>query len=163
MKNRKIIAIFLSATLVVFLGIYSYIYFQNNKGKTAGKGMGINQVHRSIDKGLNNQNTGSDNKYYVVEIVYNNGSRDSTFIPLKLNPDYKWDSDLHVSTSRDDNGNLINGDKIIEIKDFVISDKNKEKIKSIAGAKKYEEALKEIEDTVEDRKKEAIKNGKFKG
>ncbi|WP_027634706.1 hypothetical protein [Clostridium hydrogeniformans] len=167
MKIQKAIVVIFSTTLFISLGVYSYNFWDNKKEKTPSDSNNTNismnensdQAHTSIDK---DQNTVEKKKYYVVEVVYNTGGSSSSFVPLKLNPGYKYDSDFHMNISRDDNGNLINGDKIIEINNFVISDKNKENIKNIAGSKNYEEALKEIEDKVETLKNDAIKKGHFK-
>ncbi len=100
------------------------------------------------------------NQYYVIYIKYGNGSG-SSFVPLSLNPGLKNDSDYHVSISFDDNGDIINSDKIIVIDEFLISNDNKEMIKKIAGKDNYKEALKEIEDRVIDTKKGLEKEGLY--
>ncbi|MDY0407494.1 hypothetical protein [Paracerasibacillus soli] len=71
-------------------------------------------------------------------------------MPEKLNPDFKNDSEYNVSISFDDDGNIINDDKIIQIDNFVISSQNKEKIREIAGERNYVAALKEIEERIQE-------------
>ncbi|GAE48228.1 hypothetical protein JCM21738_5316 [Mesobacillus boroniphilus JCM 21738] len=66
-----------------------------------------------------------------------------------------------MSISFDDNGDIINSDKIIVIDEFLISNDNKEMIKKIAGKDNYKEALKEIEDRVIDTKKGLEKEGLY--
>jgi hypothetical protein len=75
-------------------------------------------------------------------------------VPETLNPDFSNSSDFNVRISFDDDGNIINDGKIIEIDHFEISDENKETIKKISGQSNYDEALKEIEERVLEAKKD---------
>ncbi|WP_164216608.1 hypothetical protein [Virgibacillus sp. YIM 98842] len=92
---------------------------------------------------------GEKNKYYVVYIKLKGGGA-SSFIPEALNPDFKFDSDTHVSISFDDNGNIINDGKIIIIDNYEVSNSTKNQIKEIAGEESYEEAIKEIEERIKE-------------
>lgn len=94
-----------------------------------------------------------ENKYYVIYIRQDNGAG-SSFVPETLNPDFSNSSDFNVRISFDDDGNIINDGKIIEIDHFEISDENKETIKKISGQSNYDEALKEIEERVLEAKKD---------
>lgn len=134
---------FLTIILLVSLGIYVYYFFLNNKEEANNT---IKERNSQPDNTvITSPYTVKENNYYIVYVKRENGAA-SSFVPLKLNPGFKNDSDYHVTISLDDNGKIINGDKIIEIDNFIISKSNKEMIKKIAGTEKYKEALKEIEE-----------------
>lgn len=155
-NNKKVMASLLIITLLLSLGVYFYFFFSNNKEEVN------NTSKEEISQQEKTPNISSipveENEYYVVYVNQNNGSS-SSFVPLKLNPGFKNDSDFNVSISFDDNGNIINDNKIMVIDNFVISKENKEMIKKIAGIKDYNEALKEIEDRVNDTKRNLEKEG----
>jgi len=141
--SKKIVISFLTIILLLTVGIYVYSYLLHSKEEA-------NDTIKESDTELNNSVISSpytvkENKYYTVYIKGENGSATS-FVPLKLNPGFKNDSDYHITISLDDNGKITNGDKIIEIDHFTISNSNKEMIKKIAGTENYDEAVKEIED-----------------
>jgi hypothetical protein len=131
-------------------GIYLYSYFLNKKEGTNNTSKKI--IHSQQEKTIiASSNTVKENKYYIVYIKRDNGAG-SSFVPLKLNPGFRNDSDFHVNISFDDYGKIINGDKIIVIDHYKISKDNKKMIKKITGKEHYEEALKEIEDRVQNTK-----------
>jgi hypothetical protein len=168
LANKKITVSVLIIILLLSSGIYFYYFSLKNDEKASdlNKGRELQQentLNQSLDDGVNKDSLQEEepitdsanvknNKYYIVYIRQENGSG-SSFIPLNLNPNFKNDSDYHVSLSFDDNGDIINNDKVIEIDNFSISKDNKEAIKKIAGTEKYNEALKEIEERVTDTKK----------
>lgn len=174
--NKKIIVSFLTIVLFLSLGVYSYYFFSNKaednsdvnkeealqEEETLNTGLDTDKPSDSEPQSKNESMIGpytvKKNKYYIVYIKQNNGSG-SSFIPLKLNPKFRNEEDYHVSISFDDDGNITNPDKIIVIDNFLISKKNKETIKAIAGTGKYNEALKEIEERVNDTKKNLEKEG----
>ncbi|MCM3587022.1 hypothetical protein M3182_14890 [Mesobacillus maritimus] len=170
MSNRKIWASVLTIILVSSLGIYLYSFFINgtegtNDRSTAGDTQQNNssdtRPHIEMEKDseqAKNPPSPKENKYYIIYIEHGNGSG-SSFVPLKLNPGFTNGTDFNVSISFDDNGNIINGEKIIVVRDFLISNENKEMIRKVAGKDDYEEALKEIEDRVEETKKNLEKEG----
>jgi hypothetical protein len=146
------------AIAIFFLSIGYFLLFNNknnvdNITSKTGKLEKDSRPEKSISSNAAIP-SGKDNKYYVVYIKQKNGG--SSFVPKKLNPGFKNDSDFHVSISFDDNGNIINNEKVIEIVDFSISSQNKEEIKKIAGIKNYKSALKEIEDRVLEIKKSTL-------
>ncbi|MBD7913463.1 MULTISPECIES: hypothetical protein [Clostridium] len=157
MNNKKRIFSVLIIILFLSLGVYIYNFFLNKKEVVN------NASKEEISQQENNTNADSvpvkENKYYVVYIKQNDGTG-SSFVPLKLNPGFKNDSDFHVSISFDDNGKIINDDKIIIVDNFVVSDENKEMIKKLAGINNYNEALKEIEDRVNETKENIEKERK---
>lgn len=153
MNNKKIMVSFLIIILLLSLGVYSYNFFLNKKKE-------VNNTYSStVEKNNTNSIPVEENKYYSVYIKRNDGNG-SSFVPLKLNPGLKNDSSYNVNISFDDNGNII-GNKIIVVDNFVISEENKEMIKNIAG-KDYDEALKEIEERVNDTKNNLEKEGRIK-
>lgn len=145
MNKKKLIGSLLIIILILSLGLYFYKFYSNKKEKSS------NVSEEEVFQGQEHKNSqthligNGENKYYHVYIKYNNTG--VSFVPLKLNPDFEENSDYNVSTSIDDDGNIINDGKIIVIDNFVISDENKEMIKNIAG-RNYDDALKEIEDEV---------------
>lgn len=149
MNNKKVMASFLIIILILSLGVYFYKFFLNKKEEV--KTPNNKEISREEKKTNTSSLTVKENEYYVVYVKGNNGSG-SSFVPLKLNPGFKNDSNFNESISFDDNGKIINDNKIIVIDNFVISKENKETIKKIAGLKDYNEALKEIEDRVNDAK-----------
>jgi len=115
-----------------------------------------NDVHQSEDK--YSEYSEYNNKYYSVYIRQNNGTG-SSFFPQTLNPGINKDpSGYHVSLSFDDNGNIIKGEKVIVIDNFVISKDNEKMIKKIAG-KNYKAALQEIKEQLIDTKENIGKDG----
>lgn len=146
MNNKKIMVSFLIIILFLFLGSYYYFSFLKTKDE-------VSSVSSTPIK---------QNKHYIVYVEYNNGGSASSFVPLSLNPELKDNYVFDVSISVDDNGNIINDDKIIVIDNFVISDENKKMIKNIAGTNNYDEALKEIEEWVNSTKINLEKEGLIK-
>ena len=151
MKNKTVIVNLLIIILLISLGFYFYNFFLNKKEETS-------RQEKNQDSSLT---LVKENEYYVIYIKLNNGAG-SSFVPLMLNPGLKNDSNFNVNISFDDDGNIINDDKIIVIDNFVISQENKEMIKEIAGIKNYDEALKEIEERIDDTKKNLEKEGLIK-
>lgn len=151
MRRKKVAFSFLIIILLMFLVIYFYIFFlnKNEENYNPKKDQNLSMV------------TVNENQYYIVYINANNGTG-SSFVPLTLNPGLENDSNLNVSISFDDDGNIINNKKIIVIDNFFISEKNKEMIKEIAGIDNYNDALKEIEARVNDTKKNLEKEGLIK-
>ncbi|MFC0301244.1 hypothetical protein ACFFIS_10510 [Virgibacillus soli] len=149
-KNKIRIGVLI---VIFLLSIGTFFIYQNKQGH--------NQNNASNDKSkLDIQSLQKDtfskkmppikeNKFYIIYIKRKNGSG-SSFVPEKLNPDFKNDSEYNVSISFDDDGNIINDDKIIQIDNFVISSQNKEKIREIAGERNYVAALKEIEERIQE-------------
>ncbi|MHC1685353.1 MAG: hypothetical protein AB6733_20840 [Clostridiaceae bacterium] len=153
MNNKKVAVSFIIIILLLSLGVYSYNSFLNSKKQA-------NTIHSSIVEENDIKSFPvQENKYYSVHIKYNDNDA-SEFVPLKLNPGLKDGDSYNVSTVIDDNGNII-GDKIIVVDNFVISDENKEMIKKVAG-NDYDEALKEIEDRVNETKEQLKKEGRLK-
>ncbi|MFT8312870.1 MAG: hypothetical protein ABF633_01295 [Clostridium sp.] len=149
MNNKKVMVSFLIIILTLSLGVYFCKFFLNKKEEV--KTTSNKEISQEEKKINTSSITVKENEYYVVYVKGNNGSG-SSFVPLKLNPDFKNDSNFNESISFDDNGKIINDNKIIVIDNFVISKENKETIKKIAGLNGYNEALKEIEERVNDTK-----------
>jgi hypothetical protein len=143
-----------SLAIALFFLSIGYFLFLNNKNANnlTSDANRIEKSSHSEDSSKIDKNTPpksytvKENKYYVVYVKLKNGG--SSFVPEELNPNYKNDSDYHVTISFDDNGNIIDKKKVIEIDNFSISSENKEQIKKIAGVEKYDEALKEIQERV---------------
>ena len=154
MNKKKLIISCIIFIVLLSLGVYLYYLFLNNKNEVNEKNVNqnISQFPIKGTDGNSNEVPVKENQYYIVYIQRNNGTG-SSFIPLTLNPGFKEGSNYGVSISFDDNGNIINDNKIIIIDNFVISNKNKEIIKKIAGKDKYKEAIKEIEERVIEAKK----------
>ncbi|MDA1629924.1 hypothetical protein PDK42_19705 [Bacillus cereus group sp. TH172LC] len=151
MNKKKLIISCIIVIILLSLGVYLFL---NNKNEVNDKNMNQSTSQfpiKGID-GNSNEMLVKENQYYIVYIQKNNGTG-SSFIPLTLNPGFEEGSDYGVSISFDDNGKIINDNKIIIIDNFLISNKNKEMIKKVAGKDKYKEALKEIEERVIEAKK----------
>ncbi|MGG2028691.1 hypothetical protein AB1282_23585 [Gottfriedia sp. S16(2024)] len=141
MNKSKITVSFLIIFLIFSFGIYGNYISLNNKEEASEP---INNLVTQPNSTGNTSPFPDKNNYYIIYVKQENGVA-SSFVPLNLNPGFKNDSDYHVSISIDDNGNIINRDKVIEIDNFIVSKSNKKIIKKIAGKEKYNEALKEIE------------------
>lgn len=154
MNKKKLIISCIIFIVLLSLGVYLSYLFLNNKNEVNDKNVNqnISQFPIKGTDGNSNEVPVKENQYYIVYIQQNNGTG-SSFIPLTLNPGFEEGSNYGVSISFDDNGNIINDNKIIIIDNFVISNKNKEMIKKIAGKDKYKEAIKEIEERVIEAKK----------
>lgn len=154
MNKKKLIISCIIFIVILSLGVYLSYLFLNNKNEINDKNINqnISQVPTKGIGGNSNEVPVKENEYYIVYIQQNNGTG-SSFIPLTLNPGFKEESNYGVSISFDDNGNIINDNKIIIIDNFLISNENKKMIKKIAGKDKYEEALKEIEERLIETKK----------
>ncbi|MEB4596204.1 hypothetical protein [Bacillus amyloliquefaciens] len=156
--NRKIMLILTLAVIVLFLSLGIY-FVSNNKNKAESDDISNikNQVEENQKEEKNHSDskeTGSikENKYYIIYIKQADGTG-ASFVPEKLNPGFSNDSDFDVNISFDDNGDVINDGKIIEVNNFLISNSNKKRIKEIVGAKNYNAALKEVEGRVLETKK----------
>lgn len=97
MRRKKVAFSFLIIILLMFLVIYFYIFFlnKNEENYNPKKDQNLSMV------------TVNENQYYIVYINANNGTG-SSFVPLTLNPGLENDSNLNVSISFDDDGNIIN-------------------------------------------------------
>lgn len=142
---------------IFFLSIGYFLFFNyKNDENITSDASKIEKNSHSEDSSKIDKNappksyTVKENKYYVVYVKQKNGG--SSFVPEELNPDFKNDSDYHVTISFDDNGNIIDKKKVIEVDNFSISSQNKEMIRKIAG-ENYDAALKEIKDRVLEIKK----------
>lgn len=153
MNNKKKLSIIMCIIIFIVIGICITKFFVDSQNKS-----NANVVIKSEDKEDIEINNVEENKYYIIYV--RNGDNSSSFIPLTLNKDYKLGDEYSINISTDDNGNIINDDKIIAIDDFVISEETKEKIKSIAGEDKYDEAIKEIQTNVDGAKEQHIKDGR---
>lgn len=147
----------ISLAIVIFFSSIGYLLFLDNKDDVNNITSDTGQIEKDSEReeSLSSEVTMppvKENKYYVIYIKQENGTA-SSFVPETLNPGFRNDSDYNVSISIDDNGNIINDEKIIEIDNFIISNQNKEEIKKIAGVENYDEALKEIEERVLEAKK----------
>ncbi len=130
-------------------------YHENNKN--VYKHFTLKEIDSLSDNSeISSPYTVKENKYYIIYIEGENGWA-SSFVPLTLNPGFKYDSDHHITISLDDNGKIINGNKIIVIDHYMISNSNKEMIKKIAGTEDYDKAIKEIEDRIIEFQKRAKK------
>lgn len=105
----------------------------------------FSESKKSINSNATNLSK-KENEYYIVYVKLKNGA--SSFIPEKLNPGFKNDSNYNVSISISDNGSIINDEHIIQIDNFTISSENKKKIKKIAGEENYDAALREIQNGI---------------
>ncbi|MDA2136758.1 hypothetical protein PDN64_01210 [Bacillus cereus group sp. Bc256] len=94
----------------------------------------------------------SQNKYYFVYLKQDNGVPDTTFIPEKLNPGFDKTASFNTHIEFDDYGNIIQDEKMIVIYNNKLSANNKKKIKNIAGKQNYAEALKEIQQRIDETK-----------
>ncbi|MBJ7937503.1 hypothetical protein [Bacillus cereus] len=94
----------------------------------------------------------SQNKYYFVYLKQDNGVPDTTFIPEKLNPGFDKTDSFNTHIEFDDYGNIIQDEKMIVIYNNKLSEKNKKKIENIAGKQNYAEALKEIQQRIDETK-----------
>lgn len=167
-KRKLRMVSFAIVILVVSMGVY--FFFLNNEKDVDNITNGTSKMEKGSTPSVSIPSVGKnpegigpvkENKYYVIYIKQNNGTG-SSFVPEKLNPSFKSDSDFNVSISIDDNGNIINDDKIIVIDNFLISTENKETIKNIAGTTNYDQALKEIEERVLETKKNNKKESQKK-
>ncbi|ARJ25773.1 hypothetical protein B7492_32575 (plasmid) [Bacillus mycoides] len=94
----------------------------------------------------------SQNKHYFVYLKQDKGVPDTTFIPEKLNPGFDITASSNTHIEFDDYGNIIQDEKMIVIYNNKLSEKNKKKIKEIAGKQNYAEALKEIQQRIDETK-----------
>ncbi|HFK1716904.1 hypothetical protein AT268_02520 [Bacillus cereus] len=94
----------------------------------------------------------SQNKYYFVYLKQDNGVPDTTFIPEKLNPGFDKTASFNTHIEFDDYGNIIEDEKMIVIYNNKLSENNRKKIKNIAGKQNYAEALKEIQQKIDETK-----------
>ncbi|MDN0192958.1 hypothetical protein QI003_01245 [Bacillus stercoris] len=141
------------ALLCLIIAAYSFSTNKPDNENNINKNQ-VGKTQKQDSSYSDNMVSDQDNKYYVIYIKQKNGTG-SSFVPEKLNPGFKNDSDdFNISISFDDKGNVINNDKVIEVEDFSLSNSNKKKIRKIVGANKYDAALKEVEDRVLETKKE---------
>jgi hypothetical protein len=155
-KSKIIIVIFTSLIILTSISFIIISKFELDKTSEINEIESIKKDKTQISE--TEKMDVNENKYYVVYIELDDGTA-SSFVPLKLNPGFSNDKDYHVSISIDDNGNVDKSEKIIVIENFLISNKNKETIKRIAGEKTYKEALKEIENRVAETKEKFEKEG----
>lgn len=104
---------------------------------------GTNEVKSEVE---------SQNKYYFVYLKQDNGVPDTTFIPEKLNPGFDKTASFNTHIEFDDYGNIIEDEKMIVIYNNKLSENNRKKIKNIAGKQNYAEALKEIQQKIDETK-----------
>lgn len=149
-KQAKVSMISISI-LIFILSLGTYLFM--NKGEEIQSENSITELSKedstSEDEMVIIESLGEENKYYAIYITDENNKMGTSFVPKKLNPSFSGGSSYQVRITTDDNGNIINDNgKIIHIKNFVISEENKQKIREIAGEEDYDEALKEIEERV---------------
>lgn len=159
MSKKVKISLVSLAIMLSFMSIGYFLLF-NNKRAVNNLASHTSNIEKNFQAESSNKKKSSskaikpsadENKYYVVYIKQKNGG--SSFVPEKLNPDFRNDADYHINLLFDDNGKIINSQKIIEIDNFMISSQNKKEIKKIAGAKNYDAALEEIQARVMEIKK----------
>lgn len=161
MNKKKIIIVLLAIVCILSIGLVFYNSFLNKKASKKEMNKGTGKVSTEQEKPDLDKVASMKNKYYSVYIKYDSG-QGSSFVPKSLNPDLDYSDDYNVIISTDDNGNVINNDgKIIVIDNLVISDENKEKIKKIAGSK-YDEAIEEIQEEIDNLKNELKEKGILK-
>lgn len=108
---------------------------------------GTNEVKSEVKSVVESQN-----KYYFVYLQQDNGVPDTTFIPEKLNPGFDKTASFNTHIEFDDYGNIIEDEKMIVIYNNKLSENNRKKIKNIAGKQNYAEALKEIQQKIDETK-----------
>lgn len=108
---------------------------------------GTNEVKNEVKSAVESQN-----KYYFVYLKQDNGVPDTTFIPEKLNPGFDKTASFNTHIEFDDYGNIIEDEKMIVIYNNKLSENNIKKIKNIAGKQNYAEALKEIQQKIDETK-----------
>lgn len=140
----------------VFLG--GYFFFDTKEKQRNGKTKS-SDIQEEMSKTpnenkiteTNNKNINT-NKHYFVYLRQENGNSDTSFIPEKLNPGFDKTESTNISVSFDDNGIPVKDEKMILIYNNKISESNKEKIKKIVGEQNYAEALKEIQERIDETK-----------
>lgn len=137
-RKKQIVLI----SIIIFIGLLflgTYFFLSEKKvSNIEGSPINANAVREK-------------NQYYFVYLKQDNGDPDTSIIPEKLNPGYKSNTskiNIHVSFNND--GTVVEDEKMILISNYKISDSNKEKIKKIAGEKNYAEALKEIQEKIKE-------------
>lgn len=108
---------------------------------------GTNEVKSEVKSVVESQN-----KYYFVYLKQDSGVPDTTFIPEKLNPGFDKTASFNTHIEFDDYGNIIEDEKMIVIYNNKLSENNRKKIKNIAGKQNYAEALKEIQQKIDETK-----------
>lgn len=157
MFNKKLVIIVLIIFLSISIGSYSLYFFLKKDNQDASikeKNFQQESLFPNADKN-DAPPIVEENKYYSIYVRKNKDNDNaSSFVPLTLNPGFKNDQDYNISTSIDDNGNIINDEKTIVVDNFQISKENKAKIKQIVGESKYDEAIKEIQERMLEIKEE---------
>lgn len=168
MRNKKNIIIISSIILIVvlvFTLVYSRLSDSSESSESNNKPVQTNEVSASnnqlpanpdqslIDPSQENDISSESQKtndYYVLYINNTDGST-ASFVPPSLNPNFKEGESYNVSISIDDDGNIINNDKIIVVNDYILSDENKDYIHQILpDEKQSSSAIEEIQKQIDE-------------
>ncbi|PES12360.1 hypothetical protein [Bacillus cereus] len=150
MQKKQIVLlscfVFLS---ILFFGGYLLL---NDGGKNVFEEQSLSGKTEQKIEVKNERENESQNKYYFVYLKQDNGVPDTTFIPEKLNPGFDKTASFNTHIEFDDHGNIIQDEKMIVIYNNKLSENNKKKIENIAGKQNYAEALKEIQQRIDETK-----------
>ncbi|MBY0600446.1 hypothetical protein [Bacillus bingmayongensis] len=166
MLQKKHLILISSLVILSFVFLGGYFFFdtkekqrngttkssdiQEEMSKTPNENKITSDVQKEIPETYNkNINT---NKHYFVYLRRENGNSDTSFIPEKLNPGFDKTESTNISVSFDDYGIPMKDEKMILIYNNKISESNKKKIKQIVGEQNYDEALKEIQERIDETK-----------
>lgn len=134
---------------ILFFGGYLLL---NDGGKNVFEEQSLSGKTEQKIEVKNERENESQNKYYFVYLKQDNGVPDTTFIPEKLNPGFDKTASFNTHIEFDDYGNIIQDEKMIVIYNNKLSENNKKKIENIAGKQNYAEALKEIQQRIDETK-----------
>lgn len=134
---------------ILFFGGYLLL---NDGGKNVFEEQSLSGKTEQKIEVKNERENESQNKYYFVYLKQDNGVPDTTFIPEKLNPGFDKTASFNTHIEFDDHGNIIQDEKMIVIYNNKLSENNKKKIENIAGKQNYAEALKEIQQRIDETK-----------
>lgn len=138
-----------SLVIVSLLGLSIFLFFNNTGEQEIGEKTNATTTEKTSEVP---KETRSQNKYYYVYLKESNSNSDTSFIPEKLNPDYDMTESHNTTVQYNADGSIIEDEKIIVVYNNELSEKNKKKIKKIAGEQKYAEALKEIQERIDEAK-----------
>lgn len=149
MLQKKTIILISSLVIISLLGLSIFLFFSDKKEQRINEKIKPAVTEKTSES---TNGTSSQNKYYYVYLKQRDSNSDTSFIPEKLNPGYDMTESHNTTIEYNADGSIIEDDKIIVVYNYIISEKNRKKIKEIAGEQKYAEALKEIQERIDEAK-----------
>lgn len=154
MKKKKVltvILIILIAAVVIplfYVNVFNSSETINNSSENANQHTEVNEqpaIDNDIVEEIDLENV-EENDYYVVYINNTDGSNTS-YVPTSLNPGFKETESYNISIVIDDNGNIVNDEKIIVVNEYILSESNKVNIREIlSDERRASEAITELQE-----------------